>query len=145
MPNHVVNLVTEALGVQNKKLTVSTVSVLGVAYKANVSDTRFSPAKEIILQLAKSGCNVLVYDPKASECFGGKPVSDLWQAISSSDALVIVTDHEEFKKLDLEEIQKSMKQKPILVDTRRIFQRVRSEELGFHYIAVGYTKNLKHK
>src|SRR5437879_7876503 len=100
MPNHVVNLVAESLGLQNKKLAASTVSVLGVAYKANVSDTRFSPAKEIISQLVKSGCNVLVYDPKTKETFGGKSVLALWQAISASDALVIVTDHDEFKKLD---------------------------------------------
>lgn len=145
MPYHVVNLVTDALKVQNKKIAESTVLVLGVTYKGNVSDTRFSPAKEIISQLLKNGCKVLVFDPKTKESFGGQQVTEIWNAISSSDAVIVVTDHDEFRKLDLKQIKKTMKKRPILVDTRRIFQRREAEDLGIHYLSVGYTKNLKHK
>lgn len=145
MPYHVVDLIRHALVIKNKRPNESTISILGVTYKANVSDTRFSPSKEIISQLMKLGCNVIVFDPKTKETFGAKSASDIWNAISSSDVLVTVTDHDEFKNLDLIKIKKSMTEKPILVDTRRIFQRKEAEDLGFHYLAVGYVKNLTDK
>lgn len=143
MPYHVVRLVTDALKSQDKHPAISTILVFGTAYKANVSDTRSSPAKQIISQLVKDGYKVLVFDPNTKDSFGGQVVTDIWDAISISDALIVVTDHDEFKKLDLKEIGKLMKKKPILVDTRRIFQRKEAEELGINYFAVGYTKNLR--
>ena len=145
MPHHVVNLVREALNLQNKLFMNSTVTVLGVAYKANVSDTRFSPAKEIITQLIKDGCQVIVHDPKTRENFGGNTIDNVNDAISSCDALLIITDHNEFKELNLIQIKKIMKNNPILVDTKRIFSKNEAENLGFQYVSVGYTRNLKHK
>ncbi len=144
MPYHTVSLVTDSLKEQNKKLSESTVLVLGTAYKANVSDTRLSPAREIITQLIKSGCNVFVYDPKTVETFDGKKVSNISDVLNTCDVAVLVTDHDEFKKLDVKEFQK-MRKEPILVDTRRIFQKNQAESLGIHYLSIGYAKNLKHK
>ncbi len=144
MPYHVVNLVTDALTGQGKKLPESTILILGVSYKANVSDTRFSPSKDIVAQLGKNGCNVIVHDPKSKETFGGKRSEDIWESLSQSDALVIVTDHDEFKKLDLAKIRQTMKT-PIVIDTRRIFSSAMAEELGIKYVSVGYTKTLKDK
>ena len=141
MPNHVTDLIEEALKNKNKDLGESTITILGVAYKANVSDTRFSPSKEIISNLIKKGCKVLVYDPKTKENFGGETVTDMWNAISISDILVTVTDHEEFKNMNLKNIQDSMKGDAIIVDTRRIFQRTEAEKLGIKYFAIGYRKN----
>lgn len=143
MPYHVVELIMKALQTQNKNTSSSTILVLGVSYKANVSDTRHSPAKEVITQLMKNGCHVLVYDPKTKERFGGHDVTDLWNAVSQSDVLVILTDHNEFKELDLKKIQKTMKKIPVIVDTRRIFYNKQAEEYGINYISVGYTKNLQ--
>jgi len=139
MPYHVIDLVELALRAQNKKISESTILILGTTYKANVSDTRLSPAKEIISQLVKKGCNVLVFDPKTKESFGGKPVSDIWAAVSASDVLVIVTDHDEFKKLDLQRIYNSMRKVPVLVDTRRIYSKSDAEKIGFVYLSVGYS------
>jgi len=143
MPFHVVKIVKNALEELNKSIKNSTVSILGVAYKANVSDTRFSPAENIISELIKSGSEVIVFDPMTKENFGGKSVLDSWSAISNSDVLVVVTDHDEFKTLDLEKIKNTMKT-PIIVDCRRIFDRKKAESLGIHYLAVGYTKKLTH-
>jgi UDP-N-acetyl-D-mannosaminuronic acid dehydrogenase len=140
MPYHVVNLIIDALHKNGKKPSDSTILVLGVAYKANVSDTRFSPSKEIISQLGKNGCKVLVFDPKTRETFGGQRTEDIWDSLSISDALVIVTDHDEFKKLDISKIKNKMKKLPVLVDTRRIFQRSEVEALGIEYISIGYKK-----
>lgn len=142
MPYHVVNLIMKSLDAQNKPPTSSTVLVLGVAYKANVSDTRHSPAKDIISQLIKNGCKVLVLDPKTNESFGGQGTTDLWKAVSCSDVLTVLTDHDEFKKLDLKKIQETMKKIPIIVDTRRVFNSKEAEEMNIKYVSIGYTKNL---
>ncbi|MGI0011763.1 MAG: nucleotide sugar dehydrogenase, partial [Nitrosopumilaceae archaeon] len=145
MPSHVVNLIAESLAAQNKDPKNSSVLILGVAYKANVSDTRFSPAKQIVTELIDLGSKVHVYDPFTSETFGGEPVSDIWSIMPHVDVLSIVTDHDEFKKLDLMRIKKIMKQIPIVVDTRRIFTRKNAEEIGINYIAVGYNKKTQKK
>lgn len=144
MPFHVVELVIGAITEHGKKASESTVLVLGVSYKANVSDTRFSPSKDIVEHLSKNGCNVIVYDPKSTETFGGQRTEDIWNSLSQSDVLVIVTDHDEFKRLDLGKIKQTMRA-PIVIDTRRIFSSSMAEELGIKYISVGYTKTLKDK
>ncbi|TLX95462.1 MAG: nucleotide sugar dehydrogenase [Thaumarchaeota archaeon] len=143
MPDHVVNLIKESLGIQNKMLTGTSILVLGVAYKANVSDTRLSPAKEVICQLIKNGSVVRVFDPNTTESFGGETVSEIWKALSMSDVLVVLTDHDVFKKLNLKQIQQTMKRNPIIVDTRRIFNRKEAEDLGIQYVAVGYAGKIK--
>lgn len=144
MPYHVVELILDSIKELGKKISESTILVLGVSYKANVSDTRFSPSKDIVSHLSKTGCNVIVHDPKSKETFGGKRTENIWESLSQSDVLVIVTDHDEFKNLDLAKIKQTMRT-PILIDTRRIFSRTRAEELGIKYISVGYTKTLKDK
>jgi UDP-N-acetyl-D-mannosaminuronic acid dehydrogenase len=145
MPYHVVDLIKEALESQHKTLKDITILVLGVAYKANVSDTRFSPAAEIISQLIKNGSTVLVFDPNTKESFGGMNISDIWASIPKSDVLVILTDHDEFRKLDLKEISKCVKENTILVDTRRIFNRIDVEKLGIKYVSIGCSIGSKHK
>jgi UDP-N-acetyl-D-mannosaminuronic acid dehydrogenase len=137
MPNHVVEIVKSGLARVNKSLEDSKITVFGVSYKANVSDVRLSPAKDIILKLIESSKQVIVYDPKSSESFGAEKSIDLWDSISGSDVLIIVTNHDEFKNLDLNQIKSKMKT-PIIVDTRRIFDSNRAEEIGIMYYAVGY-------
>ena len=140
MPNHVVKLLLSALNKINKKIKNATVLVLGTTYKANVSDTRLSPSKEIISQLIKNGANVLVFDPLTSETFGGTKLTQIFESDLIYDAIVILTDHEEFKKLNLRKIKDSMNNDPIIVDTKRIFNKNEVEELGIRYVAVGYVK-----
>lgn len=143
MPSHVVNLIVESLASQNKDPKNSSILILGITYKANVNDTRFSPAKQIVTKLIDLGSKVYVYDPLTSETFRGEPVNDIWSIMSLVDVLVVITDHNEFKKLDLSRIKQTMKQIPIIVDTRRIFTRKNVEEIGINYIAVGYTKRIQ--
>lgn len=141
MPYHVVNIVTNALKIQGKRSTESTILILGVTYKADISDVRLSPAKEIISQLVKLGYKVLVFDPNTEETFGGQAVTNVWEAMASSDVLIIITDHREFRELDLKQIKKSMKNHPIIVDTKRIFPRKEAEGYGIEYLSVGCVKN----
>ena len=137
MPLHVIELVEKGLKEKNKKITHSTIAVLGVTYKANVSDTRFAPASQIIPNLLKKGARVLVYDPFSKENFGGISISDVWKAISDSDLILVLTDHLEFKSLDLEKIKEKMKD-PVIVDCRRIFDSSKAEKLGITYLGIGY-------
>lgn len=137
MPNHVVEIVKSGLSRINKSLGDSKITVLGVAYKANVSDVRLSPAKDIISKLVELSNQVIVHDPKSSESFGAQKNNDLWDSVSGSDVLIIVTNHDEYKNLDLNQIKSKMNT-PIIVDTRRIFDANQAEEIGIMYYAVGY-------
>ena len=140
MPLHISKLVTNALESQGKSLNDSTVLILGTAYKGNVSDARLSPSKLIIEDLQQK-CNVLVYEPLAVETFGAEKINSLDRTVMEDcDALVVMADHDEFKDIDTEIFQ-SMRQKPIVVDTKRIFNSKNIEKLGIVYVSVGYVEN----
>ena len=142
MPLHVSKLVTDALESQGKKINESTILILGAAYKGNVSDTRFSPSRYIIHDLQQKLCTVLLYDPHTNETFNAEKITILDESIiQSCDAIIIATDHDEFKKLN-PSFFKLMKKTPILVDTKRIFNATKVENLDIIYISVGYLKNL---
>ena len=138
MPSHVLEMIENSLKTNNKKMKNTTITVLGVTYKANVSDTRYSPAEEIIAGLLKNGCRVIVNDPKTQEVFNGEKEVDVWKSVVKSDMILVLTEHEEFKNLDLNKIKNLMNKNPILIDTRRMFKKEISEKLGFEYISIGY-------
>ena len=142
MPDHVFSLIKRALLEKNKKIENSVISVLGTAYKANVSDTRSSPAEKIIKQLLDLGCNVKVNDPNTEASFGGLYEKNILNTVKKSDLVVILTDHDEYKKLDLHILSDSMNENPILVDTKRVFDKKEADTVGFLYVSVGY-HNLK--
>lgn len=138
MPQHVVDLISKTLTHNDKSIKDSAITVLGIAYKANVSDTRYSPAEKIIPSLVNNGSRVFVFDPFSKDDFGGETISDVWEAIAKSDLVLVVTDHDEFKKYSLEKIQDSMRKPAIIVDTRRVFDASQAESLGIKYVAIGY-------
>ena len=139
MPQHVIDLVEKGLKKINKKFEDSSITILGVTYKANVSDTRYSPASTIIPNLLQQNSKVLVYDPFSEETFGGVSVSDFWESTANSDLILVLTDHLEFRGLTLEKIKEKMKV-PLVVDCKRIFDKSKAEELGIIYIAIGLGK-----
>jgi UDP-N-acetyl-D-mannosaminuronic acid dehydrogenase len=137
MPKHVVDLVATGLSSHGKTLKGSKIGVWGVAYKANVSDTRFSPAEGIISNLILRGAKVTVFDPYTSESFGGTKVPDMWNAVTGSDALVIVTDHDIFKVADIGIIKNKLGT-PLVIDTRRVVDGKLAHSISLTYMAVGY-------
>ncbi len=137
MPFHVLELIQKALKRNGKNIANATITVLGVTYKANISDTRYAPAEKIITELLKNGCKVIVNDPKTNENFNGKSENDVIVSLTRSDMILVLTDHDEFKKLDLNKIKKIMNKKPILIDTRRMFEKEIAEKVGFEYISIG--------
>ena len=120
-----------------------TIGVLGLAFKPNTSDVRESPALTIVEELINRGAKVKAYDPVASEEFQrAKPdlpviyVENAYQAAEEADCLVIITEWNEFRYLDLEKI-KALMQEPCLVDTRNIYEPAQVKKLGFRYEGMG--------
>lgn len=118
-----------------------TIAVLGLAFKPNTDDMRESPAIAIINKLVAKGANIRAYDPEAmDEAKNQLPdityCSNSYDCIDGTDALVIITEWDQFRALDFDRV-KSLMINPVLVDLRNIYNPVRMAEQGFTYISVG--------
>ena len=129
MPRHVLRLVKE-LGIG----THSTITVLGVAYKGDVDDTRETPALNFIKLAENEGYEVKVHDPLVKSFEYG--ILSLEAAVKDSDCLVIITDHSKFKELEPGEIARLMRKRNV-VDSRNILDRGRWERAGFKVRVLG--------
>ena len=111
MPEFVVEKTKMLLdGIENPKI-----AAFGVTYKGNVDDVRESPSMEIVEMLQHEGYNVAVYDPHVNN----PEYVDLDTAVTGADIVVVLTDHNEYKNMDLASIAQKMKH-PVLFDTRNI-------------------------
>lgn len=120
------------------------IGILGLSFKPNTDDLRNAPSIEIIRRLQNDGARIKVFDPQSIKKASGilsevKFCKDAYEAASGSDCLVVVTEWNEFKKLDFARIKKTMKQ-PIIVDGRNIYEPPELKKLGFRYVAVGRGK-----
>src|SRR5579864_415707 len=118
-----------------------TVTVLGLAYKANTDDIREAPAVAIIEELRREGAVVRAYDPAAEAnarrvLDGVLYCTDPYEAARESDAVVVLTDWDEFRALDLARLRDLMR-RPVLVDGRNNFDPEAVRALGFHYAGMG--------
>src|SRR5580693_3085845 len=118
-----------------------TIGVLGLAFKQNTDDVRMSPAIDLCHRLQKEGAALRVHDPKGMEkakpiLTGVTYVDDMNAVAEGCDALVIATEWEEFKGLDLERAKKSLSH-PIMFDGRNLFDPVEMEKRGWIYKSVG--------
>jgi len=120
MPDHVVKLTSDAFKESNESLENSDILILGVSYKPNVKDIQLSPAEKIIKKLQNLGANVHVYDPyfSSENIFGIKVEDNLDGILPKMDAVIIVTSHDDFKKIKISSFAKM--KTPILIDTRGI-------------------------
>ena len=116
MPNHVVNLLSNALSESNTSLNNSTIALLGVSYKPNIHDVQIAPSKEIIKILKEKNIKIKIFDPHfTTQVFGFNTEKSISDALSESDAAILITGHKEFQNLDLKKFFKTMKN-PVLVD-----------------------------
>jgi len=118
-----------------------TVAVLGLTFKPNTDDMRDSPAIAVIQTLQDAGATVRAYDPEGMEQaeLVLKEVaycSNAYEAMEGADALVLVTEWDAFRALDLPRV-KCLLSQPILVDLRNVYPRDAVEAAGFTYTAVG--------
>lgn len=119
------------------------VGILGLAFKPDTDDMRFAPSLEIVEALEKAGARVKVFDPRAMEpakalMNGAVFAKDPYQLASGCDCLVIMTEWNEFKELDLQRIKRLMRQ-PVIVDGRNIYDPASMRRLGFRYASIGRT------
>jgi len=117
------------------------VAVLGLAFKPNTDDMREAPSIALIEGLLKGGAQVAAFDPVAIE--QAQPLMpqvefapDAHAAAAAADALVIVTEWDEFRALDLEDLAAVMRGK-VLVDLRNVYDRAEAERAGLVYFGIG--------
>jgi UDPglucose 6-dehydrogenase len=117
------------------------IGVLGLAFKQNTDDVRMSPAIDLCQRLRKEGASLRVHDPQAMEKAksllpDATFVKDMNDVAEGCDALIVATEWEEFKKLDLDRARKAMTH-PIMFDGRNLFDPAEMEQLGFIYKSIG--------
>lgn len=117
------------------------IAVLGLTFKPNTDDMRESPSLDIIPALQKAGANIHAFDPKgmheAKEMLENVTFhDDAYGPLDGADALVIITEWNQFRALDLKDVKARMNT-PLMVDLRNIYGRADLEEHGFTYVGVG--------
>jgi UDPglucose 6-dehydrogenase len=133
----VVEKLRECLGTLRNQV----VGLLGLAFKPNTDDLREAPSLEIAALLKERGAHVRAYDPAANN--RAKALlpeveyrRDAYAVARGADGLIVVTEWNEFRNLDLARIKRSMR-RPVIVDGRNIYDPVRMRELGFVYQGMG--------
>lgn len=136
-----VDKIEKTLGsLKGKKL-----AVLGLAFKPNTDDMREAPALAILEKLVSSGAKIKAYDPEAMKeaSWRLQAIDDHvtycageYDTMKDADALVILTEWNQFRNLDLGRVKHLLKT-PVLFDFRNIYDRAQAEALGFAYIGVG--------
>jgi nucleotide sugar dehydrogenase len=143
MPRHTVVLVKEAFEEMGKVIEGSTIAILGLTYKSETDDLRETVSKPIIDDLMSVEAKIRVYDPyvdlnKAAALFTGITVTKcVIDAVRKTDCIVVVTDHEEFKGLDLNHLKSIANKCAALVDGRQVFDPSDVVKAGFVYKGIG--------
>jgi UDPglucose 6-dehydrogenase len=115
------------------------ISVWGLSFKANTDDTRFSPAISVIELLLAEGAQIKAFDPivKNVENLSIEVSEDVKKNVTGADAIVLLTEWQEFKEIDPKKISDLMNQK-IIIDSRNLLQKSKWEKAGFVFIGNGY-------
>lgn len=120
-------------------------AVLGLSFKPETDDIREAPSIKVIRRLLEEGALLRLYDPKAmdnmKEIFAEKQsqityMQSLYEAVEEANALLIITEWDEFKEMDLKRVKQAMAN-PIVIDGRNVFEPSKLRELGFEYYSIG--------
>ena len=137
-PQIMLNKIARAIGgdIANKRL-----AVLGLTYKAGTDDLRSSPAIELINKLREQNADIITYDPEgmknADRYFDNlNCAKNIYEAIENSDAIIIITEWQEFKDIDLKKARDIVNQ-PVIIDLRNIIDSKYAQDSGFKYYSVG--------
>ncbi len=117
-----------------------TLAVLGLTFKPNTDDMRDAPSLVIVPILQAGGAHIRAYDPEgaqeAQKLLDIEICKDAYEAISGADGVVILTEWNEFRALDLVRVKNLLK-RPLMVDLRNIYRPAAMAEAGFTYVSVG--------
>ena len=136
------NFVNKILKHYNNDIKNKIFAVWGLAFKPRTNDMRESPAITIINMLLDKGAKIKAYDPKAMETakviFGDKIVysSNSYEALENADALILITEWNEFKRPSFDKIKSKLKE-PIIFDGRNQYDKKRMTDRGIKYISLG--------
>lgn len=124
-----------------RDLREKTIGVLGLAFKPNTDDMRDAPSIDVVRNLQRRGARVRAYDPVAMERAAEilpdvEMCQSAYEVADGADALILVTEWNEFKNLDLARVRQSMAQ-PVLIDGRNIWDPAKAREAGFEYAGIG--------
>jgi len=136
------NAVTHLQKMVGGNLKGKIIGLLGLAFKPNTDDMRYAPSIDISEALTQAGAKVRVYDPVAMEV--ARPLlpeavemfKNSYDMAKGCDALMVITEWNEFKQLDLEKI-KGLLKSPVIYDGRNIYDPKVMKEMGFTYRAIG--------
>jgi nucleotide sugar dehydrogenase len=132
MPSKTVKKIQVELRKVGRKLRESNILVLGLTYKGDIKETRFSPSIQLVEHLKHRCLNVYVYDPLLTKTEIEKiGVYHKFDNFNNLDVIVIATDHEDFKRIDWHKIKTEMRTK-ILVDGRQFLQKIK----GFRIVRI---------
>ncbi len=141
MPKHVLSLAANGLRSSGKPLRRARVTVLGISYRPNVKEIRFSPAIELISLLKRRGARVTVYDPEFSceeiSRLGHEAEPTLKKAVEKADCVIIAVAHDEFRRLDARDLAASMGRSPVIVDCTHLIDPAQAEKSRVTYRGVG--------
>jgi UDPglucose 6-dehydrogenase len=118
------------------------IAVWGLAFKANTDDMRESAALVLVKGALADGAEVVVHDPKAlheaRRRFADRVryADNRYTALDGADALVVLTEWQEYRVLDLDEVKRRLR-RPIIVDARNLYDPARLRQAGFTYASVG--------
>jgi len=137
MPEHVIKLTLDAFQECNQTIKAATILILGISYKPNVKDIQLTPAEIIIKKLQELGVNVRIYDPyfKNVDIFGIKSEENLDDVFTNVDAAIIVTGHDEFRKIELSKFNQMTNK--ILIDTRGIIEPILAKNTNLIFRGLG--------
>jgi nucleotide sugar dehydrogenase len=132
MPEYTIELLQDALNEVKLPLKGTTVGVLGLSYKANVSDLRESPVKELVKLLKENKANILTFDPYVLEKSTAKSLGELFK---KSDAILLATDHNEFKKINAKDLKKNGIK--VVIDGKNCLDKEEIKKQGIIYSGIG--------
>ena len=139
--NQSMRMVEKLIYLLDNKIADKKIGILGLAFKPNTDDVREAASRKIIPQLIKLGATIHAYDPVAMNNFKfhfpNINYFENWEeAITDTDACVILTEWHEFRGIDLEKL-KSLMSKPVILDTKNILSVKKLKDLEFNYDNVG--------
>jgi nucleotide sugar dehydrogenase len=141
MPRHAAKLASDGLRICGKSLKRAKVAVLGISYRPNVKETRFSPSLDLINILKKRGARVISFDPlfNASEMESMGLISEptLRRAIEKADCVILAVAHDEFKDMDTIELAARMSKQGLVIDCTGTLDPVSVEKSGLVYRGIG--------
>ncbi|MFH0853269.1 MAG: nucleotide sugar dehydrogenase [bacterium] len=132
MPGYTVNLLAESLNQIKRSVKGTKVGVLGLAYKANIEDTRESPAYGIIKILKQLGAEIDIFDPYVLK---ESTVDSLEELIDRVEALILVTNHAEFETLDIGRLKRQGIK--VIIDGKNILPKDKIKKAGIIYRGIG--------